>query len=258
MLPIVCWAANPMIAARTAVEARMPVATRFSSVNWASAIAARTTKTTRTRRRGRKRSGGGVERETCETAGVMEAKLAVGEEERQPSRRFPYSNWGPVAGVLGMLLAIGPGLVLGALLAIPAFISEERGEWEVSSAANALTQLGAEIAFVMVPMLIAARRGASAWEALRRLGIRRFRPSAGLWMLAAAFAYLVCAAVYVALAGEPEQEDIAEGFGVLPVQILLIVIAVPIGEEICFRGFVFGGLRAGGGARPPRVRCVVP
>jgi membrane protease YdiL (CAAX protease family) len=142
-----------------------------------------------------------------------------------------------------MLLAIGTGLVLGAILAIPAFIAEERGDGEVSSAANALTQLGAEIAFVMVPMLIAARRGASAWEALRRLGIRRFRPSAGLWMLAAAFAYLVCAAVYVALAGEPEQEDIAEGFGVLPVQILLIVIAVPIGEEICFRGFVFGGLR---------------
>src|ERR1044072_819673 len=239
MLPIVCWAANPMIAARTAVEAR-------------------TTKTRRTRRRRRKRSRVRVERETCETAGVMEAKLAVGEEERQPSRRFPYSNWGPVAGVLGMLLAIGTGLVLGAILAIPAFIPEERGDGEVSSAANALTQLGAEIAFVMVPMLIAARRGASAWEALRRLGIRRFRPSAGLWMLAAAFAYLVCAAVYVALAGEPEQEDIAEGFGVLPVQILLIVIAVPIGEEICFRGFVFGGLRAGGGARPPRVRCVVP
>ena len=39
MLPIVCWAAKPMIAASTAVEARMPVASRFSSVNWLSAIA---------------------------------------------------------------------------------------------------------------------------------------------------------------------------------------------------------------------------
>src|ERR1044072_6277519 len=213
MLPIVCWAANPMIAARTAVEARMPVATRFSSVNWASAIAARTTKTTRTRRRRRKRSRVRVERETCETAGVMEAKLAVGDEARQPWRRLPYSNWGPVAGVLGMLLAIGTGLVLGAILAIPAFIAEERGDGEVSRAANALTQLGEEIAFVMVPMLIAARRGASAWEALRRLGIRRFRPSAGLWMLAAAFAYLVCAAVYVALAGGTQQEGNAAGRG---------------------------------------------
>src|ERR1044072_4367533 len=189
MLPIVCWAANPMIGARTAGEARMPVATRFSSVNWASAIAARTTKTTRTRRRRRKRSRVRVERETCETAGVMGAKLAV-EEERQPSRRFPYSNWGPVAGVLGMLLAIGTGLVLGAILAIPAFIAEERGDGGVSSAANAPPPPGAEIDFVMVPMLIAARRGASAWEALRRLGIRRFRPSAGVWVLRAAFAPL--------------------------------------------------------------------
>ena len=36
MLAIVCWAAKPMIAASTAVEARIPVASRFSSVNWLS------------------------------------------------------------------------------------------------------------------------------------------------------------------------------------------------------------------------------
>ena len=40
MLAIVCWAAKPMIRPITAVEARMPVASRFSSVNWLSAIAA--------------------------------------------------------------------------------------------------------------------------------------------------------------------------------------------------------------------------
>lgn len=174
----------------------------------------------------------------------MEAKLAAEPEERQPPRAFPYSNWGPAAAVLGMLLAIGTGLVLGAILAIPAFIAEKPGDGEVSSAANALAQAGAAIAFVMVPMLFAARHGAaSIWESLQRLGVRRFRPSAWLWMLAAIFAYLAFAAVYVALVGEPEQEDIAEGFGALPVQILLIVVAAPISEEICFRGFLFGGLR---------------
>ncbi len=41
----------------------------------------------------------------------------------------------------------------------------------------------------------------------------------------------------------PEQEDIAEGFGALPVQILLIAIAAPVSEELCFRGMLFGGLR---------------
>ncbi len=47
----------------------------------------------------------------------------------------------------------------------------------------------------------------------------------------------------MAIVGEPEQEDIAEAFGAVPVQILLIVIAAPISEEICFRGMLFGGLR---------------
>ncbi|HEX7293443.1 MAG TPA: CPBP family intramembrane glutamic endopeptidase [Solirubrobacterales bacterium] len=184
----------------------------------------------------------------------MEANLAAEAEERQAPRGFPYANWGAAAAVGGMLLAIGTGLVLGAILAIPAFIAEEPNDGEVSSAANALAQLGAAIAFVMVPMLIAARRGApSVREILRRLGLRRFRPSAGLWMLAAVFAYLTFAALYVAIVGEPEQEDIAEGFGAIPVQILLIVFAAAISEEICFRGFLFGGLRE----RFPRIAAAL-
>ena len=147
--------------------------------------------------------------------------------------------------MLGILLAIGIGVVLGAILAIPAFIAEEPGDGEVSSAASALAQLGSAISFVIVPMLIASRRGGgSAWEILRRLGMRGFRALNSLkWMAAAVGAYLLFAAIYVALVGEPEQEDIAEGFGILPVQFLLIVVAAPISEEICFRGFLFGGLR---------------
>jgi hypothetical protein len=62
-------------------------------------------------------------------------------------------------------------------------------------------------------------------------------------MLAAIGAYLVFAAVYSAIFGAPEQEDIAESFGTLPVQVLLIVIAAPVSEELCFRGMLFGGLR---------------
>ena len=45
MLAIVCWAAKPTISPITAVEARMPVASRFSSVNWLSAIATTIRKT---------------------------------------------------------------------------------------------------------------------------------------------------------------------------------------------------------------------
>ncbi len=153
-----------------------------------------------------------------------------------------------------MLLAIAIGLVLGAILATPALIVEDPDDGTVSSAANALSQLGGALGFLLVPLLIVTRRGRNTvGEALSRLGVRRFRPSALLWMLATVFAYLTFAALYVALVGEPEQEDIAEGFGAIPVQILLIVFAASITEEVCFRGFLFGGLRQ----RFPRVAAAL-
>jgi membrane protease YdiL (CAAX protease family) len=107
-------------------------------------------------------------------------------------------------------------------------------------AVQAATALG----FLLVPMAIAVRWGASsAWDALRWLGVQAFRPSAFGWMLAALAAYLLFAIAYAALFGAPHQEDIAEGFGALPVQVLLIAVAAPISEEVCFRGMLFGGFR---------------
>jgi membrane protease YdiL (CAAX protease family) len=95
-----------------------------------------------------------------------------------------------------------------------------------------------------VPIAIATRWGeSSVGVALRLLGVRRFQPSAFLWMLAAIGAYLLFSGVYVAIFGSPKQEDIAESFGAVPVQILLIVVAAPVSEEVCFRGMLFGGLR---------------
>jgi uncharacterized protein len=115
---------------------------------------------------------------------------------------------------------------------------------ELSDAANALVQLATAIGFVLVPVAIALSRGAPGFaEAARRLGVRRFRFGDTKWMLAAIGAYLLFATVYVALIGQPKQKDIAEGFGAVPVQVLLIVVAAPISEEVCFRGMLFGGLR---------------
>lgn len=139
-----------------------------------------------------------------------------------------------------MLLALGTGVMLG----LPVLLLDNPADEDLSAGASAIAQLATALAFLMVPMAIAARWGAgSVKEALERLGVRRFRPSAFLWMLAAVAAYFACAIVYVALAGEPEQEDIAESFGTVPVQVLLIAIAAPLSEEICFRGMLFGGLR---------------
>jgi membrane protease YdiL (CAAX protease family) len=139
-----------------------------------------------------------------------------------------------------VFLALGVGIVLG----IPAVIIDNPGEGDLSAGANVVVQLATALGFLLVPIAIASRWGASSvGQALRRLGVRGFRLGVWKWMLAAIGAYLVFSAVYVAIFGAPEQEDIAESFGTLPLQILLIVVAAPISEEVCFRGMLFGGLR---------------
>jgi membrane protease YdiL (CAAX protease family) len=170
----------------------------------------------------------------------MEANLAVGGVEQQP-RRFPYSNWGPWVAVLGVFLALGTGVVMG----IPAAIIGSKPDGDLTTFGNVGVQLATVIGFVLVPMAIAAQRGAATMrEVLLRLGLRRFMPSTALkWTAAAIGAYLLFAFLYSALVTVPEQEDIADGFGPIPIQILLIVIAAPISEEICFRGMLYGGLR---------------
>jgi CAAX protease family protein len=170
----------------------------------------------------------------------MDANLAAAAEERQGPRGFPPSNWGPGAAVLGLVLAIGVGIMLG----IPGLFFQEPDGEDLTAAGTVLVQLGTVLGFLLVPMAIAAWRGAEGpGEIFARLGVRRFERSAFKWMAAAVGAYLLFAFLYVALVMEPEQEDIAEAFGPVPVQILLIAIAAPISEEVCFRGMLYGGLR---------------
>jgi membrane protease YdiL (CAAX protease family) len=186
-----------------------------------------------------------VERETWETAGVMEANLAA-TEVAPPPPRFPYANWGPRVAVLGVVLAVGAGIMLG----IPAAVIGHDADGDLTTFGNVGVQLATMLGFLLVPMAIAARWGAaSVTEILARLGVRRFRLSALKWMAAAAGAYLLFAAFYSLLIVEPQQEDIAERFGPVPVQILLIGFAASSSEEVCFRGMLFGGLRQ----RLPRV-----
>jgi sodium transport system permease protein len=150
----------------------------------------------------------------------------------------------------GIFLALGAGILLG----IPAIVVDHPSNGNLSDAANAVVQLATALGFLLVPIAVASRWGeAPVGEALRRLGVRSFRPSALKWMLAAIGAYLLFSGVYVALFGAPEQKDIAESFGAAPVQILLIVVAAPISEEVCFRGMLFGGLRT----RLPRLAAAL-
>jgi membrane protease YdiL (CAAX protease family) len=164
--------------------------------------------------------------------------------------RFPYATWGVQMAIGGVLIALGAGIVMG----IPAVIVDHPANGNLSDAANAVVQLATALGFLLVPIAVATRWGeSSVGVALRRLGVRGFGPGAIKWMLAAVGAYLVFAAAYAALFGSPHQEDIAESFGALPVQILLIAIAAPVSEEVCFRGMLFGGLRT----RMPRIAAAL-
>lgn len=185
-----------------------------------------------------------VERETWETGGVMATNLPADPVEAEPPASFPYSNWGAVDAVVGVFLAIGAGLIFG----IPfAALGQEDGE--LTTLGNVGFQFAAGLGFLLVPMAIVAWRGVSGWEILSRLGLRRFEREAFGWMVIAAITYLVFAVIYSLLIVQPEQEDIAEAFGPLGVQIALIVILAPVSEEVCFRGMLYGGLRE----RIPRV-----
>jgi membrane protease YdiL (CAAX protease family) len=175
----------------------------------------------------------------------MEGNLATAPVAEPTPREFPPSNWGPKGALVGAVLAIVASLILG----IPA-VAFTDGGGDLTTTGNVVAQLGTVLGLLLTPLLVARSRGArSLGEALSRLGVRRFRPSAFLWMAAAVFAYLLFAILYSTLIFEPEQEDIADGFGPIPVQILLIVFGAGIAEELCFRGMLFGGLRE----RLPRV-----
>jgi membrane protease YdiL (CAAX protease family) len=109
---------------------------------------------------------------------------------------------------------------------------------------NVLSQIATALGFLLVPMALAAMKGAKGpREIFQRLGLRAFRPSALKWMGLTVVLYLAFNVFYSAVITEPHQQDIAKGFGAIPIQILLIVIAAPVTEEICFRGMLFGGLR---------------
>jgi len=133
------------------------------------------------------------------------------------------------------------------------FAVDRPGEDDLSTNAQIVLQGIGAIVFVATAFVIASM-GRIPWrEAWQRLGLRRFDRSAWVYMAASVGAYLVFVYAYVALIGEPEQEDIAEAFGSVPFQVLLVAIAAPVSEEIFFRGMMFGGLRR----RMPRIAAAL-
>ncbi|MFN8161985.1 MAG: type II CAAX endopeptidase family protein [Solirubrobacterales bacterium] len=208
------------------------------------------------RGRGRRRRGAAAPRRRGESAGRRE-RAGPGSAARAPGASrpqagsepppedegraaFPYSDWGPKAAIVGVVVAI----VGGALLGIPAIIIDNPPDsGDLSTAANVFVQAMTVLGFVVVPLFVASRGGYGPAETLRRLGVRGFRPSAIGWFFAAAGVYLLLTAIYAALITQPKQEDIASSFGPVWVQVFLIVVCAATSEELCFRGMLFSGIR---------------
>ena len=155
---------------------------------------------------------------------------------------LPYATW-PLRQTVWGLFA---GLLLGALLLpIPVLIADP----ELESHGGLIAVQSILGATLIITAVAVAGGGEDLRGALRRLGVRGFRPSAIGWMLAAYAAYITAVALYAAFVVQPDQEDIARDLGLdsetvaAIFSVLLIAILAPVSEELFFRGMLFGGLR---------------
>jgi membrane protease YdiL (CAAX protease family)/uncharacterized RDD family membrane protein YckC len=171
-------------------------------------------------------------------------------EEPEPAEpSLPEINWGfgdSIWGLIGGLLLV---VIVPPLLVLP-FDANIGDPDKASDAAILATQT------IFDFMLIAVAIGfASGWrfnlrQALGRLGLRGFQPSALGWMFAVLGIYYLGAIAFSALVLQPKQEDIGKelgvcnpGIGIAIFAVLAIIVLAPIAEEIFFRGFFFAGLR---------------
>jgi membrane protease YdiL (CAAX protease family)/uncharacterized RDD family membrane protein YckC len=164
--------------------------------------------------------------------------------------RLPEVPWGfgdSIWGLIGGLLLV---VIVPPLLVLP-FDPNIGDPDKASDAAILATQA------LFDGLLMAVAIGmASGWhfnliEALRRLGLRRFEPSALGWMFVVLGAYYAGAIAFSAIVLQPKQQDIGKelgvcnpGIGIAIAAVLAIVVLAPIAEEIFFRGFFFAGLRS--------------
>jgi membrane protease YdiL (CAAX protease family)/uncharacterized RDD family membrane protein YckC len=159
---------------------------------------------------------------------------------------FPYSTWDLRRTLLGVLVGLLVGGLFAPLLVLP-FDPDLS-----STGALLVAQFLLEATLIVTAIGVASgatKAESSVREDLPLLGVRRFRPSAFGWMALGMVSYYTAAVAYALLVTEPEQKDVARDLGLnagflaaVPV-VLLIVVVVPIAEEIFFRGMLFGGLR---------------
>jgi membrane protease YdiL (CAAX protease family) len=175
----------------------------------------------------------------------------VAEEPRMPE--VPWSLADTIWGLIGGLLLV---VIVPPLLVLP-FDPNLGDPDKASDAAILATQA------LFDGFLVAVAIGmASGWhfrlrDALGRLGLRGFEPSAFGWMFAMLGTYYAGAIAFSALVVQPDQEDIGKelgvcnpGIGIAVAAVLAVVVLAPFAEELFFRGFFFAGLRTRWGLWP--------
>lgn len=163
----------------------------------------------------------------------------------------PRSSVRPIDIVVGVLAAIVL-LVVGQILV--AIIDPTLTDPDLADSTGGKLALQFSVVFAFLAAAIGATamaNDAGAGEALRRLGLRRFNPgSAAVAALIGVGLYMASAILIQALFS-PEQQDIAENLGasddapalVTVLAGIVIIAGAALGEELLFRGFIFGGLR---------------
>jgi CAAX protease family protein len=164
--------------------------------------------------------------------------------------RMPKVPWGlgdSVWGLIGGLLLV---VIVPPLLVLP--FDPNIGDPDKASDAGILaTQALFDFFLIAIAIGMASGWHFNLKEALGRLGLRRFQPSALGWMFATLGTYYVGAIAFSAIVIQPKQEDIGKelgvcnpGIGIALAAVLAVVVLAPIAEEVFFRGFFFAGLRS--------------
>ena len=206
-------------------------------------VVRRAPKPTAVRRTGRGSAPAAPARPVTQTTA---AKANPGPAAAMPGVRWSMSQtWWWLVGGLFLAFLVAPLLILP--------FDPDLGDPDNASKGGILAAQ-ALLALVLAVITIGV---ASNWnfggtrEALRRLGLGKYEPSMIGIALGAWFAYFVAAVLFSAFVLQPEQEDISGQLGVGDQNVLVAVIAValiavaaPFSEELFFRGFLFGGLRA--------------
>jgi uncharacterized protein len=158
----------------------------------------------------------------------------------------PWGFRGSIWGLIGGLLLV---VIIPPLLVLP-FDPDIADPDKASDAGILATQTLFDGMLVAVAIGMASRWRFSLREAVSRLGLRKFQPSAFGWMFAVLGTYYAGAIAFSALVLQPEQEDIGKdlgvcnpGIGIAIFAVMAIVVFAPIAEEIFFRGFFYAGLR---------------